>query len=186
MCPPDYYGIEYEINPWMSTERQVDHALAVQQWQSLRQILSAAGAKISEVPPVEGLPDLVFTANAAIIIGKQAVLARFMHPQRQGEEPHFRRWLEEAGWEVLDPPGDFSFEGAGDALFCGDTLFAGYRMRSDAGGHQQIAKMLGVRVLPLELVDPYYYHLDTPTKRFIFRERLTITAGGCSQSMYPS
>jgi len=161
MCPPDYYGIEYEINPWMSTERQVDHSLAVQQWQSLRQILSGAGASISEVPPVKGLPDLVFTANAAIVVGKQAVLARFMHPQRQGEEPHFRRYLEGTGWKVLDPPGEFSFEGAGDALFCGDTLFAGYRMRSDAGGHQQIGEMLGVRVLPLELVDPYYYHLDT-------------------------
>ena len=34
-------------------------------------------------------------------------------------------------------------------------------MRSDAGGHQQIGEMLGVRVLPLELVDSYYYHLDT-------------------------
>ncbi len=161
MCPPDYYGIEYEINPWMSTERQVDHALAVQQWHGLRQILSGAGAKISELLPVEGLPDLVFTANAAIVVGKQAVLARFMHPQRQGEEQHFRRWLEAAGWEVLDSPGEFSFEGAGDALFCGDTLFAGYRMRSDVGGHQQIDEMLGMRVLPLELIDPYYYHLDT-------------------------
>ena len=24
MCPPDYYGIEYEINPWMSRSRQAD------------------------------------------------------------------------------------------------------------------------------------------------------------------
>jgi N-dimethylarginine dimethylaminohydrolase len=54
-----------------------------------------------------------------------------------------------------------SFEGAGDALFCGDTLFAGYRIRSDARGHQEIGRRLGCRVLPLELVDPYYYHLDT-------------------------
>ena len=120
-----------------------------------------AGAEISEVSPVEGLPDLVFTANAALIYQKQAVLARFKHEQRQGEERHFRTWLESHGWNVIDPPGDFSFEGAGDALFCGDTLLAGYRMRSDVGGHQQIGESLGVRVLPLELVDPYYYHLDT-------------------------
>jgi len=161
MCPPDCYGIEYEINPWMSTERQVDHALAVEQWQALRQLLVDAGTKISEVTPVAGLPDLVFTANAAIVYRQRAILARFKHAQRQGEEPHFRRWLEEEGYEVLDPPEEFSFEGAGDALFCGETLFAGYRMRSDAGGHQQIGQMLDVRVLPLELVDPYYYHLDT-------------------------
>ncbi|MGI9427376.1 MAG: dimethylarginine dimethylaminohydrolase family protein [Bythopirellula sp.] len=161
MCPPDYYGIEYEINPWMSTERQADHALAVQQWQALREQLGAVGAKISEVEPVQGLPDLVFTANAAILFRQQAVLARFKHEQRQGEEPHFERWLCDHGWDVEQPPADFSFEGAGDALFCGDTLFAGYRMRSDASGLQQIGELLSVRVLPLELIDPYYYHIDT-------------------------
>ncbi|QEG35347.1 dimethylarginine dimethylaminohydrolase family protein [Bythopirellula goksoeyrii] len=161
MCPPVHYGIEYEINPWMSTERQADHGLANHQWQALRQILLDAGAMISDVQPVAGLPDLVFTANSAIVFGKRAVLARFKHEQRQGEEPHFRRWLEAHSWQVDEPPADFSFEGAGDALFCGDTLYAGYRQRSDASGHQQIGEMLGVRVLPLELVDPYYYHLDT-------------------------
>lgn len=161
MCPPDHYGIEYEINPWMSTERQANHELAVRQWQELRRLLVEGGTKISEVPPVTGLPDLVFTANAALMFRKQAVLARFKHAQRQGEEPHFRAWLEAHGWQVLDTPGDFSFEGAGDALFCGETLFAGYRMRSDAAGHQQIGALLDVHVLPLELVNPYYYHLDT-------------------------
>ncbi len=161
MCPPDYYGIEYEINPWMSTEKQADHAVALRQWQALRECLIEAGAGISELPPVSGLPDLVFTANAAIIYQQKAILARFKHEQRQGEEPHFRRWLANHGLQVFDTPSDFSFEGAGDALFCGETLFAGYRLRSDAGGHQQIGELLGIRVLPLELVDPYYYHLDT-------------------------
>jgi N-dimethylarginine dimethylaminohydrolase len=161
MCPPDHYGIEYEINPWMNTRRQADHGLAVRQWRQLRELLVKAGATISEVQPVEGLPDLVFTANAALIYRKRAVQARFKHAQRQGEEPKFRAVLEAAGWEVLPAPGDFSFEGAGDALFCGETLLAGYRMRSDAAGHQQVGQLLDVRVLPLELVDPYYYHLDT-------------------------
>ncbi len=161
MCPPDYYGIEYEINPWMSTERQADHGLAVEQWQQLYERLVKAGAEVSMLAPQVGLPDLVFTANAAIIYQQRAVLARFKHKQRQGEEQHFCRWLEDYGLRVQEAPGDFSFEGAGDALFCGETLYAGYRMRSDAGGHQEIGKLLGVRVLPLELVDPYYYHLDT-------------------------
>lgn len=161
MCPPDFYGIEYEINPWMNTERQADHPLAREQWRSLRAKLVEVGATIDEVPPVAGLPDLVFTANAALIYEKRAIISRFKHAQRQGEEAHFRRWLGEHGWETVDSPGDFSFEGAGDALFCGDTLMAGYRMRSDARGHQQIGALLRVRVLPLELVDPYYYHLDT-------------------------
>ncbi|MGD9633092.1 MAG: dimethylarginine dimethylaminohydrolase family protein [Pirellulales bacterium] len=161
MCPPDFYGIEYEINPWMNTERQADHPTAVQQWHALRGHIESCGARVSLLEPVKGLPDLVFTANAAMVLENQAILARFKHPQRQGEEPHDRRWLAENGFEVLDPPANFSFEGAGDALFCGDTLYAGYRMRSDAAGHQAIGRMLGVRVIPVELVNPYYYHLDT-------------------------
>jgi N-dimethylarginine dimethylaminohydrolase len=161
MCPPDFYGIEYEINPWMNTERQADHPTAVAQWKSLLKQIEGAGARVSQLEPVIGLPDLVFTANAAMIFGKRAILSRFRHSQRQGEESHNRRWLTENGFEVLDPPANFSFEGAGDALFCGDTLYAGYRMRSDAAGHQAIGRMLDVRVIPVELVDPRYYHLDT-------------------------
>jgi N-dimethylarginine dimethylaminohydrolase len=161
MCPPDYYGIHYEINPWMNTARQADHATAVDQWTALREHIEAAGARVSLLEPVDGLPDLVFTANAAMIFGQRALLSRFRHPQRQGEEPHYRRWFAEHGFEIVDPPANVNFEGAGDALFCGDTLYAGYRMRSDATGHQAIGRMLGVRVIPVELVDPRYYHLDT-------------------------
>lgn len=161
MCPPDHYGIEYEINPWMHRERPADRAEARRQWDGLVRALRAAGAEISCLDPQPGLPDLVFTANAAMVFKKRAVLARFRHPQRQLEEPIDRAWLEGHGFEVLLPSPDTSFEGAGDALFCGDTLFAGYRQRSDAKGHQQIGVMLGVRVIPVELVDPYYYHLDT-------------------------
>ena len=42
MCPPDYYGIEYEINPWMDRRRQVDHARAVRQWTELRGTVGGA------------------------------------------------------------------------------------------------------------------------------------------------
>ncbi len=161
MCPPDYYGIEYEINPWMNRQRQSDHALAVRQWSALRTLLEASGAHISTLEPVKGLPDLVFTANAALIHQRRAILAHFRHPQRQGEEPFDEAWLTAQGFEVERVPSDVYFEGAGDALFCGDTLFAGYRIRSDARGHQQIGERLACRVIPLELVDPYYYHLDT-------------------------
>ena len=161
MCPPVFYGIHYEINPWMNTARQADHELAVFQWQALCGHIEHAGARVSLLEPVEGLPDLVFTANAAMIYRDRSLLSRFKHPQRQGEEPYNRAWLAENGFEVVEVPRNFSFEGAGDALFCGDTLYAGYRMRSDAAGHQEIGRMLGVRVIPVELVDPRYYHLDT-------------------------
>ncbi len=161
MCPPDHYGIEYEINPWMSRQRQSDHAVAVEQWTRLRQVLESAGARIELLPPVKGLPDLVFTANAALIYRQQAVLAHFRHQQRQGEEQHDEAWLAAHGFTVRHLDEGMVFEGAGDALFCGETLVAGYRIRSDVYGHQQVGAMFACRVIPLELVDPYYYHVDT-------------------------
>lgn len=161
MCPPDFYGIHYEINPWMDMSRQSERAVAVEQWNALYQHIQSAGAKVSLLEPVEGLPDLVFTANAAMIFGEKALLSRFRHRQRQGEEPYNRHWFQQNGFTVVDVPENFSFEGAGDALFCGDTLYAGYRMRSDAAGHQQIGRLLGCRVIPVELIDARYYHLDT-------------------------
>ncbi len=113
------------------------------------------------LPPVEGLPDLVFTANAGLVYQQRVVLSRFRHEQRQGEEEHDAAWFEQQGFEIEQLPDDHYFEGAGDALFCGDTLFAGYRMRSEAKSHQLVAEMIGQRAIPLELVDPHYYHLDT-------------------------
>jgi N-dimethylarginine dimethylaminohydrolase len=161
MCPPDYYGIEYEINPWMSRQKQANREQAVAQWTALRSALEEAGATTPLLEPVRGLPDLVFTANAAMIFRDQAVLARFRYPQRQGEESVDEAWLAAAGFTVHRLSEGVFFEGAGDALFCGDTLFAGYRIRSDIRGHQQIGELFGCRTIPLELVDPYYYHLDT-------------------------
>jgi N-dimethylarginine dimethylaminohydrolase len=161
MCPPDHYGIHYEINPWMSRERQANRLLADSQWLALHKTLCEAGAKISILPAVEGLPDLVFTANAALIYRNTAILSHFRHPERQGETPHDEAWFAGHGFEVRHVPEDVYFEGAGDALFCGDTLFAGYRIRSDARGHQQIGAIIGCRVIPVELVNDYYYHLDT-------------------------
>ncbi len=161
MCPPDFYGIQYEINPWMDIARQAERPVAIEQWKLLYQHILDAGAQVALLEPVQGLPDLVFTANAAMIHRRQALISRFRHRQRQGEEPYNRRWFAQNGFEVVDVPENFSFEGAGDALFCGDTLYAGYRMRSDASGHQQIGRMIGCRVIPVELIDARYYHLDT-------------------------
>ena len=69
MCPPDFYGIEYEINAWMSRARPAESAVAREQWEGLRRTLETAGATISLVEPRPGLPDLVFTANAFALMG---------------------------------------------------------------------------------------------------------------------
>ena len=161
MCPPDYYGIEYEINPWMSRSRNAVPEVARRQWQSLYDALQSLDVRVELMDPVPGLPDLVFTANAGLVFRNRFISSRFRHEVRARETPHFDTWFKDHGFEVLHLPDDMFFEGAGDALFCGRALFAGYRIRSDAIAHQQVAKLIGKTVLPLELVDQYYYHLDT-------------------------
>jgi N-dimethylarginine dimethylaminohydrolase len=161
MCPPDYYGIEYEINPWMSRQRQADRDTAIEQWEGLVTILTRLGVEISLLDPVPHLPDLVFTANAALIYRRRAILSHFRHQQRQGEEPLFAAWFRRHGYATEQLPEGRFFEGAGDALFCGPTLLAGYRIRSDVRSQQLIGELLDCEVIPLELIDEHYYHLDT-------------------------
>ena len=182
MCPPDHFGIEYEINPWMNRQRGADRHLASDQWLDLRRLLEQAGATIECMEAKAGMPDLVFTANAALIFRNLAVPSHFRHPQRQVEESHAQEWLAANGFELRRLKADTFFEGAGDALFCGDTLLAGYRIRTAIGGHHQLGDLLGCRVISLELVDPRYYHLDTFSARSrrawrsITRGRSTTTA----------
>lgn len=162
MAPPDFYGIEYEINPWMSRSRPASRTTARRQWRGLRRILTEQlGGEVLEVEPRQGLPDLVFTANAGLVVGQRAILSNFRHPERQAEAPVFRQWFEANGFTVDVLPQERHFEGEGDALFVGDTLFAGYHFRSDVHSHRLIGELLDVRVISLQLVDPWYYHLDT-------------------------
>lgn len=161
MCPPDHYGIEYEINPWMNRSLGAVRALAFRQWQHLRDTLAGLGVRVETMTPQPGLPDLVFTANAGLVFHTRFLSSRFRHEVRAKESPHFDAWFAANGFEVEHLPENTFHEGAGDALFCGDTLFAGYRTRSDASAHQWVGEQLGVRVLPLELVNPRFYHLDT-------------------------
>ena len=162
MCPPDYYGIEYEINPWMDLRRQADPKMAKRQWESLYDLLkNRLHVRVELIEPVKGLPDMVFTANAGLIFENYFILASLRHPERRGESPHFEKWFKGYGYQVHTLPPDCFFEGAGDGLFLGENLFAGYRIRSDVQAHRIISEILGKRVLSLELVDERFYHLDT-------------------------
>ncbi|WP_165227272.1 dimethylarginine dimethylaminohydrolase family protein [Aquisphaera insulae] len=161
MCPPDHFGIEYEINPWMNIRQGCDPALARRQWQALHDAVISLGAEVQLLEPAPGLPDLVFTANAGLVFEGRFFPSRFRFGVRQGETPIFETWASHAGFEVVPLPKGMYFEGAGDALFCGESLFAGYRIRSDVLGHQWVGERIGAPVLPVELVDPRFYHLDT-------------------------
>ncbi len=161
MCRPEHFGIEYEINPWMHVAVEVDHERAVQQWGALHRLYLQRGETIELVQSVAGLPDMVFTANAAVVWRGRAVLSRFHHAERAGEESHWRTTLERLRFEVHEVPAELSFEGAGDALFVGDHLFQAWGFRTDEAAHAEVARHLDVESTSLQLVDPRFYHLDT-------------------------
>jgi ornithine--oxo-acid transaminase len=163
MCPPKLYDVNYVINPWMQGNVHASSQVrAAEQWQRLYEAVSAI-ADVELIEPQPGSPDMVFTANAGLERDGTVVISSFFHPERQGEEPHFRRWFREAGYTILDTPRSTPFEGEGDALFStdGTRLWAGYGPRSLITSHQALRDAWDLEVTPLHLMDPRFYHLDT-------------------------
>lgn len=163
MCPPEHFDVEYVINPWMQGQVHVpDRARAISQWSNLRKLITES-AEVVALPPVKSLPDLVFTANAALVYGKIAILSSFRCAERQPEAPYNADWLRAQGFDVrLLPPGVL-FEGAGDALFdrTQPLLWFGHGFRSDISAKPYLEEFTGIEVEQLRLRDPRFYHLDT-------------------------
>jgi N-dimethylarginine dimethylaminohydrolase len=161
VCRPVDYDVRYKINPWMDLANLPEQALARVQWTTLHHTLLRLGAWLEYVQHEQGLPDMVFTANAGLVRGTDFVLSRFRHKERQGEEEHFSRWFADRGFRVHRVTSG-AFEGEGDALFAGDRLFCGYGFRSDRSAHEEAAALLSVGdLVAVELADPRFYHLDT-------------------------
>jgi N-dimethylarginine dimethylaminohydrolase len=173
MCPPDHFGVRYAINPWMDPPSWTrnDQALTAashHEWTMLRDTLVSLGASIELVPAAATVPDLVFTANAAVVLDRKALLARFRHPERQKEEVHFettfralqRRWLIDCIYKL---PDEVVLEGSGDCVWDvrRNQFWLGYGLRSDAVAEQIIKEAFDVEVVALELANPRFYHMDT-------------------------
>ncbi|MBO0751683.1 MAG: amidinotransferase [Bradyrhizobiaceae bacterium] len=173
MCRPDHFAVDYVINPWMNPDTWAQQSRVLvdashREWTALHRALAGLGATIELVPPAPRLPDLVFTANAAVVLDGKAVLARFRHPERRGEEEPFERGfraLQARGIvrSVAALPGNLVLEGAGDCVWdhTRNLYWMGYGPRSDRAAAPVIKDMLGVETVSLELVDPRFYHLDT-------------------------
>jgi N-dimethylarginine dimethylaminohydrolase len=163
MCPPTLYDVNYVINPWMAGNvNRSSRQRAESQWTLLHDALQKV-ADVLLVEPEPGCPDMVFTANAGLVRDGIVALSSFFHPERQGEEPHFRRWFQQTGFSVCDVPRVTPFEGEGDALFeaDGSRLWAGHGPRTREVSHQRLTDLWNVEVISLRLIDPRFYHLDT-------------------------
>jgi N-dimethylarginine dimethylaminohydrolase len=163
MCPPRLYDVNYVINPWMAGNVHASsRERAAEQWEHLYQAVSEV-ADVQLIDPQPGSPDMVFTANAGLERNGIVAISSFFHPERQGEEPHFRQWFHNAGYLVIDTPRATPFEGEGDALFStdGTRLWVGYGPRTTPSSHQPLRKIWNIEVTSLHLIDPRFYHLDT-------------------------
>lgn len=161
MAPADYFGIEYEINAWMHEENQVNRAVAQEQWQKVYDIYNKKlGWAVELIEPVKHLPDMVFATDCCLIRDGRILLSRFRHPERQPESAHYEKWFRSHGFTKIMQTEHF-FEGGGDNLFCGNKILAGHGFRSAPEAAGEIATFFGLEVVPLKIIDPFFYHLDT-------------------------
>ena len=145
----------------MSVRRPSDSFLAYHQWRILYQLLDALNVNVQLIDPVQGLPDMVFTANAGFAWQKKLIVSNFRHEVRRPEAIHFESWFASRNYEICHLPEKISFEGEGDLMICGKLLFAGYPFRSSLLSHHRAAEILEREVLSLKLIDQWFYHLDT-------------------------
>lgn len=159
MTRPLFFDVTYAINPWMDTTTAVDVDLANAQWERLRDTYRDLGHTVDVVEPVAGLPDMVFAANAGLIVNGAAIVARFKYAEREGESAAYAEWLTRQGYAPVHA--GYINEGQGDLLVAGGLILAGTGFRTDPRAHQEVSEITGMPVITLELVDPRFYHLDT-------------------------
>ncbi|MET7611129.1 dimethylargininase [Streptomyces seoulensis] len=159
VCEPRHFTVQYAINPWMRPDAPVDAALARSQWQALIDAYRAHGHTVDAVDPVPGLPDMVFAANAAFVVGGRVFGSLFHAPERRPESLHYDSWFKTAGYDVYRPLA--VTEGEGDLVWTGRYVLAGTGFRTTPDAHREAQEFFGHPVITLTLVDPYFYHLDT-------------------------
>ncbi|MCP3819765.1 arginine deiminase-related protein [Streptomyces sp. A3M-1-3] len=159
VCEPRYFDVRYAINPWMRENTDVDLGLARSQWDALIRTYRDHGHSVETVEPQAGLPDMVFAANSALVVEGRVFGSRFHAPERRPEEAAYEVWFKAAGFDVHRP--ESVCEGEGDLVPVGPYILAGTGFRTTRAAHREVQEFFGVPTIGLQLVDPYFYHLDT-------------------------
>ncbi len=172
MVEPNHFTVSYKINPWMkptvwSSDPAANQGRAKAGWCQVRNELETAGALVHTMPGVPGQPDMVFPANAAVVLDGKAVLARFRHPERRGEERLFG-----AAFEALVAAGNLREavfidgcyqEGAGDCIWDPNRrlFWAASGPRSTRESVALLGRHFGRDTVHMPLATERFYHLDT-------------------------
>jgi len=163
MCPPDFFTVDYVINPWMAGNvDSLSLERAQLQWGELRDAI-AGYADVVTIDPQPDLPDMVFTANAGAVYKDKAIASHFIPQERRPEEAHFKTWFRENGFELLALDEKIGFEGAGDCLHDrrGPWLWTGFGFRTEIEAHEEIQDYFDLEVVSIRLTDERFYHIDT-------------------------
>ncbi len=185
MGDPTHFSVVGGANPhtrnrW-GRRKSVDRALAIAQWQTLRERLQSLGLRVVVIPPDPEHPGLVYPANSGFRLGDDFFLST-LTPTRAGEKPAYRRAVESLGLRCHTL--ESRFEGEADLFPAGEHyVFTHgairrqrfvprlgwppwkrvYGFRSDPAAVDEIHSVtpLGREVLRVRLVDEAFYHGDT-------------------------
>ncbi len=170
MCEPKYFDINYIGNEYMTNlNADFDKNLAVKQWSDLKTSYENLGLEVSVIPPVEGLVDMVFTANQSLPFidsngNKKVVLSKMRNPQRADEVKHFEDFYLKKGYEVINLPEEIEyFESMGDAIidYKRKIIFGGYGYRTHENVYDFLKEVTDYEIIKVRLMNKYFYHLDT-------------------------
>lgn len=154
------YQIAWSLNPH-TVIGSSDPERAQAQHARLLRTVREAGANVIEVPFVHGAYDSVFAKDNGVYVERAGTLRATMagprYRERQAEQAARAAQLARLGAQVSGPA---PFEG-GDVIVGTDRVFLGYGFRSSLAAVPYLAAQLDMAILPLELVDPLLYHLDT-------------------------
>jgi N-dimethylarginine dimethylaminohydrolase len=171
-------------NVWMAEmkeeARRVDINKAINQFLQLYHYMAAdALVYLLPTPRVEGLQDLVYSANMGVVLEhlpdkNTVVLSNFKTPVRRPETEVGRQFFEAMGYHVIEPP--WFFEGDAELKHLhGNTYVGGYGIRSDKRAYEWMQEQFQMQVIQLEETEPYLYHLDCTVFPLTHEETLVCT-----------
>jgi len=151
MSGADYFDDQAAINPFMDKSVAINRTAAQAEHDAICSALKAAGVEVIKANPPIDCQDGVYTANWALVRGNKAVMST-MPNARKAEEPYAQQFLKDMGKTTYKVPDGIHFSGQGDALPCGNYLFAGTGYRTEAAAHQFVADTLGYDLIPLQTI----------------------------------
>ena len=154
-------------NIWMQEmkkeELKINKGNAYRQFLDLYQFV-AGNSLVCNLPATGNYQDLVYVANLGIQLphlkdSNTIIMANFTSEPRQGEEEVGKPFFEAMGYNVHNCP--FKWEGEADLKYLYDNVYVGgHGIRSDIKAYEWMEKEFDMKIIKLEMVDDYLYHLD--------------------------